>query len=236
MSGDALVLQHGDLGPPAVLGQWALARGVALDVHRGYQGEPFPEPDRRPFVASLGSPHSAADEHVPEVAAELHFIERAVAAGTPVLGLCYGGQVLAKVLGAQVGPAMKPELGWYKVESNAPDLVQQGPWLEWHFDSFTLPPDATELATSGAGLQAFAHGPHLGVQFHPESTIEIVSAWAREDTPRLRALGIEDGEAIVRRGSRHAENAVKAAFALFDAFWHRTRSCERSNTCRRPTP
>jgi GMP synthase-like glutamine amidotransferase len=97
------------------------------------------------------------------------------------------------------------------------------PWLQWHFDAFTLPPGAEQPAVSDAGVQAFAHGPHLGVQFHPESTIDIVRRWAHAHRERLRTLGIDDGEGLLERGRRRAEEARAAAFELFDAFRQRAR-------------
>ena len=92
----------------------------------------------------------------------------------PVLGLCYGGQVLAAVLGAEVGPAPVAELGWRAIETDDAELVPAGPWLEWHFERFCTPPGAIELARTADAPQAFRIGPHLGVQFHPEATVEIV--------------------------------------------------------------
>jgi GMP synthase-like glutamine amidotransferase len=217
----ALVLQHGDWGPPGVLADWAADRGLALDVHRADLGEPLPELDGQAFVASLGSPHTPEDLHVEHVAAERRLIEQAVERELPVLGLCFGGQMLAAVLGGRIEDAPRPELGWHRVESEAPELVPEGPWLQWHFHRFTLPPGARRLASSPAGVQAFAHGPHLGVQFHPESTIEIVRLWARADRERLGAHGVEDGEELLDRGRHHAEAAVEAAYRLFDGFWQR---------------
>jgi GMP synthase-like glutamine amidotransferase len=226
MSERALVLQHesGPPAPPGVLGDWAAARGVALDVHHAHRGAPLPELNGQAFIASLGSPHNPNDVHLRVVAAEAAFLAEAVARDVPVLGLCFGGQMLAAALGGTVQRAPEPELGWHAVQTSAPDVVPAGPWLQWHFDRFTLPPGAQELATSPAGLQAFAHGRHLGVQFHPESTIDIVRGWARADRERLGALGIADGEALLERGRRHAQAAVSAAFDLFDAFRRRTRS------------
>jgi GMP synthase-like glutamine amidotransferase len=224
----ALILQHGEWGPPGLLAEWAAARGITLEVHRSDLGQPLPALDGHAFIASLGSKHSPADrDRVPAVAAELDFIAHAVDAGVPVLGLCYGGQVLASVLGGQIETAPEPELGWHAVSSAQPDRVPEGPWLQWHYQRFTLPPGAHELARSPRALQAFAHGPHLGVQFHPESTIEIVQGWARLDGERLRALGIADGEALVESGRDRADDARHAAYQLFDAFWSRAHQSER---------
>jgi GMP synthase-like glutamine amidotransferase len=220
----ALILQHGDKGPPGVLGDWAAARGIELDIHQAQSGAPLPALNGQAFIASLGSPHNPADVHVPEVAAELAYVEQAIARDIPVLGLCFGGQMLAKALGGEIEKAPHPELGWHAIDSAAPEIVPPGPWLQWHFDRFTVPTGAELLATSAAGPQAFTHGRHLGVQFHPESTIEIVRSWARSDDERVRALGIGDGQALLERGRGHATAAVSAAFDLFDAFWRRTRA------------
>jgi GMP synthase-like glutamine amidotransferase len=220
----ALILQHGEWGPPAVLAEWAAARGIPADVHRTDLNGDRPALDGQPFVASLGSNRSPAEADAPAVREELAYIAGAVERDIPVLGLCYGGQILAAVLGGRVERAPEPELGWHAVQSAAPDLVPAGPWLQWHYDRFTVPPGAEELARSPRAVQAFRYGPHLGVQFHPESTIEIVQGWARLDQERLAQHGIEDGEALVETGRRFAAAARAAAFTLFDAFWERART------------
>jgi GMP synthase-like glutamine amidotransferase len=222
--GVGLVLQHGDSGPPGLLAEWAARRGIALEVHHAKSGAPLPALNGQAFVASLGSPHNPTDTGVEEVANELAFLREAVARDVPVLGLCFGGQALAAVLGGTIERAPEPELGWHAVASTDPGVVPEGPWLQWHFDRFTLPPGAQQLATSPAGVQAFAHGRHLGVQFHPESTIEIVAQWARADVERLAALGIADGERLLEEGRDHADAAAAAASDLFDAFWRRART------------
>ena len=215
-----LILQHGSWAPPGLLGDWARARGIAVDVHRADLGEPLPALEDRAFVASLGDYCNPDDVHVAHVAAERRFVAQAVARDVPVLGLCFGGQMLAAVLGGRIEPAPAPELGWCTIDS-ADLRVPEGPWLQWHYDRFTLPPGAVQLATSPNGVQAFSHGRHLGVQFHPESTIEIVRGWAASQADRLRALGIEDGDAFLERGRPVARAAAGAAFRLFDAFWER---------------
>lgn len=222
MSAPAVFLQHGDDCPPGLLADWARERGIAFVVHRvDLDPDGLPEPDGRPFIASLGSDRSPNDGELPEVAVELDLLTRAVERRIPVLGLCYGAQALAAVLGGSVERAPEPELGWHRLESHALDFIGEGPWLQWHYDRFTPPPGARVLARSARAVQAFVHGPHLGLQFHPESTVEIVTNWARSDARRLVELGIEDGERLAEAGREQVHAARAAAFGLFDAFWRR---------------
>jgi GMP synthase-like glutamine amidotransferase len=164
---------------------------------------------------------------VPVVAATIALIAHAVEADVPVLGLCYGGQVLSDVLGGVVEPAPEAELGWHMVQSDDPDKVPEGPWLEWHYQRFTLPAGADELARSAVGVQAFTSGPHLGTQFHPESTIEIVKHWASSDRERLISLGVTDADERLEAGRGQADTARANAFQLFDVFWERAQRAER---------
>jgi GMP synthase-like glutamine amidotransferase len=203
-----LIRQHVDSAPAGLLAAWLDARGLPYEVSRSWLLERLPDPEDYAFVASLGHDGMAGDTHDPAVAAERELLALAVERGVPVLGLCYGGQVLAAVLGARVGPAPVAELGWRAIETDEPDLVPAGPWLEWHFERFETPPGATELARTVDAAQAFRLGPHLGVQFHPEATVEIVEGWARAD-------GVE---ADLSASSEQVAAAEAAAFRLFDAF------------------
>lgn len=218
----ALIRRHGDWGPPGLLADWLRARGIPFEVDRSWVGGPLPDPERYAFVASLGSKHSPRDTHEPAVASELELIHRAVARDVPVLGLCFGGQVLAAVLGGRVEPAPAPELGWREIATDDPEAVPGGPWLEWHFERFETPPEAVEVARTAEASQAFRLGLHLGVQFHPESTVDIVARWARHDVDRLAARGIDDGLALLHAPAARREVAAAAAFRLFDGFLART--------------
>ena len=97
------------------------------------------------------------------------------------------------------------------------------PWLEWHYERFTTPPGAVEVARTADAAQAFRLGPHLGVQFHPESTVEIVARWASMDTENLAGLGIEDGRTLLDVAPETERAAREAAFQLFDAFFEAVR-------------
>jgi GMP synthase-like glutamine amidotransferase len=215
----ALIRQHGPTGPPGVLAGWLRDREIPAVIHPAYLEIPAPDPTGFSFIASLGSANSPREPEKPAVATELRFLRRAVAADVPVLGLCFGGQALAVALGGSVEEAPEPELGWYELETEDPAQVPAGPWLQWHYDRFTVPDGATELARTDRASQAFRLGPHLGVQFHPESTIERVSVWARKDAARTARYGVTDGEARLEAGRAHQAGAIEAAYRLFDSFW-----------------
>ena len=212
-----LVRQHGESGPPALLGEWLDARGIAYVVSDSRTNH---TPDVREFdaVASLGCRYSPADAEVEQVKAEIELIGRAVEHDVPVLGLCFGGQVLAHVLGGTIEPAPTPEFGWREIDTDEPDAIPAGPWLLWHYQRFTVPPGATEVARSQDATQAFRYGRHLGLQFHPESTTDIVEGWARKDAEKLKTVGVTDGLALINAPAERQDAAKRAAFRLFDAF------------------
>ena len=224
MPAAALVLEHDQDAPAGLLGAWARARGVELEVVGA--GGPLPDPDGRPFVVSLGAEASAFDDTVPWLAAERALLDRAIALGVPVLGICFGGQHLARVLGGSVERAPRAEVGWLDVESLAPEVVPPGPWLQWHRDRFTVPPGAELLARSPVGPQAFRQGPHLGVQFHPEVTPAIALDWGRT-YPESVEEGATTLDAVERGGVAHAAGAAERAFLLFDRFLACARSQHR---------
>jgi GMP synthase (glutamine-hydrolysing) len=106
-----------------------------------------------------------------------------------VLGVCLGGQLVAKAAGAWVGRASEPEIGWHEVEltpAAARDplfarLPQRFEALQWHYYAFAVPEGATELARSPFCSQAFRLGDLAwGVQFHPEVTLAMVEQWLEE--------------------------------------------------------
>jgi GMP synthase-like glutamine amidotransferase len=204
-----LIRQHVDGAPPALLAEWLDERRLRYELSRSWLHEPLPDPRAYAFVVSLGHDAAAYETHLPAVAAEIELLRAAIAHDVPVLGLCFGGQALAAALGAKVERAPTAELGWREITTDDPNLVPAGPWLEWHYDRFTTPAHATEIARTADAPQAFRLGPHLGVQFHPEATVEIVTEWAHSDE--------RPDEAPTATPAQRAA-AREAAFRLFDAF------------------
>ena len=202
-----LVLQTQADAPAGLLEPWAARRGLALEAVRVDRGERLPEPGELSFAVALGSDASVIDHGRRWIRHELQWLRAADAAGLPILGICFGAQALASVLGARVFRLPEPEIGWIEIESLDPARVPAGPWVSWHEDGFDLPPLAYELARNAFGVHAFCHGRHLAVQFHPEATPEIACAWDAEGRHGF-AGGPE-------------EAAASAADRLFDGFAER---------------
>ena len=195
-------LQHSTTDVPGVLGAIAVGLGLDVAAHRADHGPAgLPAPGAFDLLVVMGSIESAADDGVPWIAAERRMVTRAVDDGVPVLGVCFGGQLLAQVLGGTVVRAARPEIGWRLVTTTDPGRVPAGPWLDWHEDAFTCPPGAEALATTEVSLHAYIQGPHTGVQFHPEVTLAVVDGWITDARERA---GLTDAD-------------VEALHAGFDA-------------------
>ena len=125
------------------------------------------------------------DEH-PWLRDEDELIRTLVEREVPVLGVCLGGQLLAKAAVAHVGPSPESERGFVRVAltDDAQDDPLFGP-LPHEFDVFSMheyafhvPEGAVELARSSVCSQAFRLGDHAwGLQFHPEIRLEQIEKW-----------------------------------------------------------
>ena len=224
-----LVIGH-DVTPETVLvqagtlGLWAAERGVRIVP--GVAGTHLPDPSGFDAVAVLGSAEGAWDDSVPWLADEIAYLQRVIEADVPILGICFGGQLLARVLGGTAHRADgHHENGWRTISSYDPDVIVEGPWMEFHFDTFTAPPTSEVLARSERCDQAFRQDRHLGVQFHPEITPAEFETWVA----RWTGTSIEDSfdELGISTDGLRAETAERqeasrvASWRLFDDFGRR---------------
>jgi putative intracellular protease/amidase len=115
-----LVVEHDPDAPAGLLAGWAAAGGLAVATVRLHAGDPLPPADACDAAVVLGSEQTAYDDAVPWLAAELAFVRRLLAGEVPVLGICFGAQVLARVLGARLYRLAEPEIGWVRGHQQAP--------------------------------------------------------------------------------------------------------------------
>ncbi|WP_072790144.1 type 1 glutamine amidotransferase [Ferrithrix thermotolerans] len=94
-----------------------------------------------------------------------------------ILGICFGGQVIARSFGGIVPRAPHYEIGWHPVDSYGESLIPGGDWFQFHYDRGTTPPLARTLASSPKALQAFQMDTLLSLQFHPEVNVSVFRTW-----------------------------------------------------------
>lgn len=186
---DVLVLQHVACEPPGVYEDVLLARGLTLTRVELDEGESLPDWRDHAAMIVMGGPMGAYDEaDHPWLVAEKQAIGAAVRAGVPFFGACLGVQLLADAVGGRAFPGGTPEVGVLPVrltDAGRADPVLGGiqgefPTLQWHGDTFELPPGAVRLAESDAyPNQAMRIGElAYGVQFHLEVTDAMAAEWS----------------------------------------------------------
>ncbi len=197
-----LVLVVHETDPLGRLGDWLRNAGMELDERHQGLGEPLPETlDGYDGLVVLGGPQSALDDEAtsPELVPVRDLLRHALAADLPTLAICLGAQLLAEVGGGKVRPGIDgPEVGATLVAKRdaadadpvfgplplSPDVIQ------FHHDEISeLPPGSTLLASNPFyANQAFRVGRHVyGLQFHIETTPEIVHEWAERDVVGVAA-------------------------------------------------
>ncbi len=224
-----LVVQHDHVSPPGPVAERFEQHGYDVDLHEVVPEDLFPTPGvaaRFPdftaydAVVPMGAPWSTYDHELVGswVLPELDQLRAADEAGVPVLGICFGGQLVATAHGGRVDPAGSPEVGWSEVESDDESLVPGGRWFQWHYDAWTVPPGAAEIARNPAASQAFVLRRNLAVQFHPELTSEMLAGWlGNGGDVKARAVGLDPDRLLAEAVDWDAEGRTRA-HRLVEAF------------------
>lgn len=174
---------------PGYFATYLSRRGIPWRLVTVDAGAPVPDdPHAFSGIALMGGPMSVNDD-LPWIAAVLSLIRAAAGADIPVIGHCLGGQLLAKAMGGVVTRNPVKEIGWGRVDlETAADArrwfgadVTSFDSFHWHGETFSVPPGGVRLASSAyCANQAFAAGPHLGMQFHLEMTPELIRSWCND--------------------------------------------------------
>ena len=201
-------LFHSPLGGEIHLPAWAANRGYELLESLVPETPSLPTPQRADCLVVLGGPMSAWDEKAhPWLTREMQAMEAFMAAGQPVLGICLGAQLLARILGARLYRGSCSEIGWFPV--NATPEARNHPIGEvmpdrfeaflWHGDTFDIPEGAVHLAESAAfPNQAFALGQVLALQFHLEARPDWVKRLSLRDADQLEISDtVQSAEAML---------------------------------------
>lgn len=191
-----LIVVHQETSTPGLVGTVLRRAGFHLDIRCPAIGHPLPH-SLSNYAGSVvfGGPMSANDDTtLPFIRAELDWIAIALESGKPYLGICLGGQLLARVLGATVAARSdeQMEIGYCPIEPTAagkPLFGNLRQVFQWHREGFELPTGATLLATSNNGFphQAYRYGDRAyGLQFHPEITQDMIDRWTTVAADHLK--------------------------------------------------
>lgn len=236
----ALFIKHDHYSPSGLVGEAFAGLGYEIAEFNVVPSEryrspcvtvTFPDPTAYDAVVAFGAIWSVYDDAAigTWIGDEIEFTRTAIAAGVPVLGICFGGQMLATAVGGRVERAPSPEIGWTPISRTAPSpLIPPGPWFEWHYDRFLLPSGVPSLAATdlgggelgGAGhvSQAFTTGRSLGLQFHPEVTETVLDAWLSEGgAEELATIGLDPAR-LLRETRALADDAATRAHELVRRF------------------
>ena len=141
-------------------------------------------------IVLLGSQHSV-NEPLCWITREVALIQSAMSADIPVLGHCFGGQLMAKALGAPVQRNAWPNIGWSHLRAtpHADNLFGSStvPAFNWHYETFGIPQGAQRLLFGQHCLnKGFRYGKHLAFQCHFEVTESIIKDWCDQSKAELQ--------------------------------------------------
>ncbi len=228
----ALFIQHDHVSPTGPVSERLRHHGYEVEEILVVPEERFRDPNVEftfpnladyDLIIPLGAPWGAWDDGCIGnwLTPELDFVREAVTTGKPVLGICFGGQLIARAMGGSVAPGPKGEIGWTNIWSDDESLVSNGPWFQFHYDRWELPPGATEIARNPIASQAFVINNALALQFHPELDAAALEGWLVWGGDKEVE---EDGQdpAVMMAQTRAVEAAARErTFALVDAFLER---------------
>ncbi len=218
-------LQHVPFEDMATIEAWAKEKGHDISRTLLFEGETPPKPEDFDWLVIMGGPMNVyEDEKYPWLTEEKRFIKRAIEEGKIVLGICLGAQLIADILGGKVDKNDHREIGWHWV-SLTPEgsnseifgvLPEKFVALQWHGDTFDLPPGAAWTAKSEAcENQAFQHGKAIGLQFHLEASMESIDDLIKNCSGELSDGGEyvqNEGEILARVDAIPEMNGLMARF------------------------
>jgi GMP synthase (glutamine-hydrolysing) len=203
---------HQASSDPGRVGTLLQQAGYQLEIRCPAAGDILPSPraNKMPVVV-FGGPMSANNtETLPFIRTELDWIAGVLESGNPFLGICLGAQLLARVLGAKVGPhpAGMTEIGYFPIQPTSSGGFDLPRYVyHWHREGIELPTGAQLLGEGQTfQVQAFRYGQTAyGFQFHPEVTQTIIQRWTTNAPEMLTLAGAQSRCEQLHKHFKHGE-------------------------------
>ncbi len=226
------IFRHQNCDAPGYLGDYLDSRQVPWELVciKGPRDVPTEVGDVSGLVF-LGAMVSVNDD-LDWIESELKLIRQAIARGVPVLGVCFGAQLMSKALGGRVMQGKNGmEIGWYPLsrssgadESWLGGLPKSFDTFHWHADTFTLPQGSSPLLQGKCfSHQAFTLGDNLAIQFHLEMTERMVRKWVEKygSDLRLGSACAQDRVTLYRDLPRRIEDLHKVSDVIYGSWVER---------------
>ncbi|MDR7664357.1 type 1 glutamine amidotransferase [Methanosarcina sp. Z-7115] len=227
-------LQHLKNDTLGNIGTWIARKGYRLTKTLLYEDSLFPDPEELDLLLIMGGTMSVYQkEEYPWLKPEKEFVRKVIETGIPVLGSCFGAQMIAEVLGGRVTGNQYKEIGWHTVRAMEGKNLNKirslklpsGMFPEftgfmWHGDMFEIPDGAMKLFESEAcPNQGFIYnGNVLGLQFHPEADRQWVRNLIKDSGHELVPGKYIQSEKEICWQQSFFENSMSLAFSLMDWF------------------
>jgi GMP synthase (glutamine-hydrolysing) len=221
------IFQHDPLQRPGYLLQFLDEAGIASRIIRPTDGDDVPRTARSFSGAVFLGSDASVNDHLPWIERELRLVGDAVACGVPVLGHCFGGQLLARALGAAVQRSPWPNIGWARLRTTPAACALFGGNAQvlafnWHYETFAIPHGATRTLFGEHCLnKGFVHGRNLAFQSHFEVTEEIIRGWCaahRDELVGAAGPAVQSETAILDSLAQKVAAAHKAARCAYAAW------------------
>ena len=182
---------HGDWGRPSCWPSGSRSAGSRTTC-TGPTSARRCRPGGYAFIASLGSNRNPRDIDDPAVAAELG---SSCAARSRSTSRCSGSaSAVRRSPSCSAGGRDRADAraGWMRSRPTTRSWCRRAPGSSGTTSASPRRP-ARPSSRPGVRDAGVRHGRHLVVQFHPESTVDIVASWAASDREQLEQLGLGDG-------------------------------------------
>ncbi|HPF20171.1 MAG TPA: type 1 glutamine amidotransferase [Syntrophomonas sp.] len=223
-----LVIQHVSAEGLGLFHDPLMARGWELDIRcMDMAGVSLPDnlAGYQAFII-LGGPMGAYEENIyPYLYKVEELVREAATNNLPTVGICLGGQIIARALGAEVCPNPEKEIGWSHISilgegKSSPlflGLPDELPVFQWHGDTFSLPTGAVLLATSTVCRnQAFLYNDHIwALQFHLEVNPTMIDHWSVLYENELSEFAGTDAAAVLSRDTRERWDSMQTGREQF---------------------
>lgn len=218
------------------IGAWISLKGHSLTKTLPYEKSAFPDPEEFDMLLIMGGTMSVYQvEEFPWLKPEKMFVRKVIDTGRPVLGSCFGAQLIAEVLGGKVTRNRFKEIGWHRVKTLAGENLNieeemisklpEGLFPEftafmWHGDTFEIPAGAARVFESEACRnQGFIYGDNvIGLQFHPEADRQWIENLIYDSGHELVEEKYIQSKREMLGCEHYFEDSRKIAFSIMDWF------------------